>query len=91
MQINSKPSEKFSTERGVYGGLSPSFFLLVMDPLLRQLESSGLGLSINNYMGSFLHANDIRTLTTGAESLQEQVDLVKIFATKHFLKLNMRM
>ena len=46
---------------------------------------------VNNYMGSFLHANDIRTLTTGAESLQEQVDLVKTFATKHFLKLNMRM
>ena len=60
-----------------------------MDPLLRQLVSSGLGLSINNYyMGGFLHADDIHTLVTSAEFLQQQVDLVKTFVAKHFLKLN---
>ena len=43
--------------------LSPSLCLMVMDPLLRQLEESGVGLSINNfYMGGFLHVDDIRTL-----------------------------
>ena len=69
--------------------LSPSLFLLVMGSLLRQLESSGLGLSINNYyMGGFLHADGIHSLATSAESLQQQVDLVKTFAPKHFLKLN---
>ena len=56
-----------------------------MGPLL---EDSGLGLSINNfYMGGFLHTDDIRTLATSAESLEAQVNLVKIFATKNFFKL----
>ena len=91
VRIDGKSSEKFRVEKGVRQGsvLSPSLFLLVMDPLLRQLESSGLGLSINNYyIGGFLHADDIRTLATSAESLQQQVDLVKNFAAKHFLKPN---
>ena len=39
-------------------------------------------------MGGFLHADDIRTLATSAESLEAQVNLVKNFAAKHFLKLN---
>ena len=44
VKIDGKSSEKFKVERGVRQGsiLSPSLFLLVMDPLLRQLESSGL-------------------------------------------------
>ena len=43
--------------------LSPTLFLLVMDPLLRKLESSGLGLSVNRlFAGAYLHADDIRTL-----------------------------
>ena len=34
--------------------LSPTLFLLVMEPLLKQLEVSGLGLSVNNfYAGGF--------------------------------------
>ena len=54
-----------------------------MDPLLMQLESSGLGLSIKNYMGGFLHADH----STSAESLQEKL---QTFAVKHFLKLNIQ-
>ena len=57
--------------------LSPALFLLVMDPLLSQLQSSGLGLSVNKfYAGSFLHADDIRTLATSAGSLEDQVTSV---------------
>ena len=43
-------SGSFEIGRGVKQGsvLSPALFLLVMDPLLRQLESSGFGLSVNN-------------------------------------------
>ena len=69
--------------------LSPSLFLIVMDPLLKQLEESGVGLSINNcYLGGFQHADDIHTLATSAESLEAQVNSVKSFIAKHFLKLN---
>ena len=44
-------SNSFKVERGVKQDsvLSPTFFLLVMDPLLKQLEVSGLGLSVNNF------------------------------------------
>ena len=60
-------SESYSIGRGVKQGsvLSPALFLLVMDPLLSRLQSSGMGLSINNfYAGGFLHADDIRTAAT---------------------------
>ena len=59
--------------------LSPALFLLVMDPPLRQLQVSGMGLSANNFYASdFLHADDIRTLATSKESLKYQAELVKL-------------
>ena len=56
-------SEPYPIQRGVNQGsvLSLVLFLLVMDPLLRVLEQSGLGLSVNNFSaGGFLHGDDIR-------------------------------
>ena len=54
--------------------LSPALFLLVMDPLLRQLQASRMGVSVNGfYAGGFLHADDIRTLATSEASLEAQV------------------
>jgi len=51
-------------------------FLLVVDPLLRQLQASGMGLSVNElYAGGFLHADVIRTLATSEASLEAQVVL----------------
>ncbi len=85
-------SERFLVERGVKQGLvlSPALFLLVMDPLLRQLQASAVGLSINGYYaGGFLHADDVRTLATSEESLRKQVALVKTFADENFLRLNL--
>ena len=62
VKLDGRLSMNYSVERGVKQGsvLSPALFLLVMDPLLRQLQATGLGLSINNfYAGGFMHADDI--------------------------------
>ena len=44
-------SEPYPIQRGVKQGsvLPPAHFLLLMDPLLRVLEQSGLGLSVNSF------------------------------------------
>ena len=69
--------------------LSPALFLLVMDPLLRQLQASGMGLLINKfYAEGFLHSDIVRTLATYEDSLHCQVALVKAFAEEKLLKLN---
>ncbi len=66
-----------------------TLFVLLMDPLLKQLQTSGLGLTVNRYYaGGFLHADDIRTLATSEESLQSEVALVKAFAEENLLRLN---
>lgn len=51
VRVDGKSSEMFVVDRGVRqdSDLSPSLFPLVMGPLSRQLEDSGLGLSINNF------------------------------------------
>ena len=84
-------SEPYPVQRGVKQGpvLSPALFLLVMDPLLKVLEQSGLGLSVSNfYAGGYLHADDIRTLASSTDSLEAQVSMVKDFAARNFLELN---
>ena len=67
-------------------GLSPALFLLVMDPLLRELQASGVGLSLKGYYdGDFLHADDVRTLATSEDSLRKQIDMVKSLLTQNLL------
>ena len=91
VKLDGMLSQTFEVSRGVKQGseLSPSLFLLVMDPLLKQLQTSGLGLTVNRfYVGGFLQADDIRTLATSEESLQRQVELVKSFAEENLLRLN---
>ena len=86
-------SEQYPLQRGVKQGsvLSPALFLLVMDLLLKMLEQSRIGLSVNNfYTGGSVHADDIRTLTTSTDSAEAQVNMVKDFAAQNFLKLNVQ-
>ena len=77
VQCEGALSSSFTVERGVKQGsvFSPTDFLLVMDPLLQQLELSELRLSVDNFYAGrhgFLHADDIRTLATSIDSLNAQ-------------------
>ena len=91
MKLDGRLFGTYSIERGVKQGsvLSPAIFLLVINPLLGQLQASGVGLSVNNfYAGGLLHADDIRTLATSDESLKYQAELIKEFADQNLLKLS---
>ena len=83
----------FVIETGVKQGsvLSPTLFLMVLNLLLSSLQQAGIGPSVNNFFaGGFLHADDIRTLSTSIASLDTQISIVRVFAEKNFLKLNIR-
>ena len=69
--------------------MSPALLFLVIDPLLRQLQSLCIGATVNNmYTGASLHADDICTLASNLSSLEAQVTTVKEFTEENFLKLN---
>ncbi len=77
--------------RGVYQGsvLSPTLFLIVIDPLLKQLEESGLGLNIKNlFLGSFAHADDLRSFCKTRSHLQMQAEMVQTYMDDNSLTLN---
>ena len=91
IRIGQHVSSLFTLGRGVRQGsiLSPALFLLVMDPLLRQLQSLSIGASVNNmYVGGFLHADDIRTIASSTTTLKAQISTIKMFTEDNFLKLN---
>ena len=91
IRVGQESSPPFLLEHGVHQGsvLSPSLFLLVMNPLFKALESSSLGLSVNNmYVAGFLHADDICTLSNSINTLEAQIATVKGFTTDNFFKLN---
>ena len=62
----------------------------VMDPLLQGLEANRLGPSLHNtYLGAFVHADDIRTITSSRTTLQKQVEFVRKFCADNALTLNL--
>ena len=57
-----------------------------MEPLLKELQLSGLGLCINDlHVGSTAHADDIRTLSNSSNSLELQISLVQNYLQKNGL------
>ena len=91
VKLEDRFSNAFLVQRGVRQGsvLSPTLFLLVMDPLLKKLESASLGLKINDlFVGGFAHADDIRTITNSTSSLNAQLEAVSLFTSENLLQLN---
>ena len=91
VKVNGQLSDSFSLQRGVLQGsvLSPSLFLMIMDPLLRTLEQEKLGPVFSGlFGGGFAHADDIRTVSLSKDTLQKQVSLVEDFAMRNCLNLN---
>ena len=88
---NPKPhSSSLQIFRGVKQGsvLSPTFFLIVIDVLLKRMRESNCGLSVRGtYMGAATHA-DIRTTAPSKKSVSTQADIVANFMKDTCLKLN---
>ena len=65
VKLGSYMSEPFAICRGICQGsiLSPMLFNLVMDPLLSEMRSKSLGISINGLLlGAFVHADYLQTM-----------------------------
>ena len=91
IQVNKKLSSSITLERGVLQGsvLSPTLFLMIMDPLLKELERRSVGPCIGGlYCGAFAHADDIRTISTSRDTLHEQISIVESFTVTNALVLN---
>ena len=91
VRVNGLLSSPLTLERGVLQGsiLSPVLFLLIMDPHLKSLQNKGLGPSVGDlYAGGFIHADDIRTISSSRATLQELINTVCTFAANNGLTLN---
>ena len=91
VKVNGRLSQTICLERGVLQGsiLSPTLFLMVMDPLLRKLEQCSLGPCLGDlYCGAYAHADDIRTIATSRDTLDKQISVVEYFTELNALVLN---
>ena len=62
----------------------------MIDPLLREMQDSRLGLSINGLpIGASAHADDIRALTNSWDNLDTLIQMVHDYTISNGLKLNM--
>ena len=89
--LNDKFSEPYTMECGVLQGsvLSPTLFILVMNPLVKKLEENQFGLCVSGlYVGCYAHADDIRTLSTSRDTLDKQIIAVEKFISSNALFLN---
>ena len=90
VKLGSYMSEPFTICRGIRQGsiLSPTLFYLVMDPLLSEMRSKSLGISINGlFLGAFAHADDLRTMASNIEDTSKQALFVNSFTRSRGLHL----
>ena len=91
VRVNKTISFPFVIHRGVCQGsvLFTVLFLLVMDPILLELQTKSCGLNINGlFLGALSHADDIRTFSTNVADCKHQISSVSTFATSRSLTLS---
>ena len=91
VKVGRQVSPSFSVSRGVRQGsvLSPTLFLLVMDPILLELSKRSCGPSVCGlYLGAFSHADDFLTLSTNISDCKLQMMIVSEYASSQGLALN---
>ena len=90
VRIDGQTSPSFSVSRGVRQGSSiPTLFLLVIDPILLELNRRSSGPSICGlYLGAFAHADDIPTLATNITDCKLQISYISEYISSQGLALN---
>ena len=83
------PSDVIRLSHQELVSVSRTLFLMIMDPLLKELERRSVGPCIGGlYCGAFAHADDIRTISTSRDTLHEQISVVESFTVTNALMLN---
>ena len=60
-----------------------------MDILLKHMRTSNCGLSVRGvYAGAAVHADDLRTISSSLDVINDQVNIIDEFTTNNCLKLN---
>ena len=91
VKLDNQFSECFPVNRGVKQGsvLSPTLFIIVIDSLLKHLDTTGQGLCISGLsVGSSGHADDIRAASNFPEAVKVQGNCVNAFWSANLLTLN---
>ena len=84
-------SAPFPVGRGVKQGavVSPSLFLVIMNPLLQRMRQLNIGGSLHGiFAGSAIHADDICCIAPSVDSVIAQSSVINSFTTDVGLKLN---
>ena len=90
---NTKSSSCFDVPSGTKQGgiLSPDFFSLYIDDLIKLLRSSGMGCHVNGIaIASIFFADDMTILSPSRHGLQKLIDLSANFCRQHCLDFNVK-
>ena len=71
--------------------LSPLLYCIFVNDLLRELENSGLGVSIDgDYCGAPMYADDLALIASSPSDLQKMLDITEEYANKWRYSFNIR-